>query len=181
MGVAHFNGVGDGANCLFFQRSSTSVPELSTTDNPIVADRTVAITSLVIDANSELPEIQRHQAELLLLEGDFAAANAAATASLAGARDLGMTLEEGMTLRVLGTAQTRMGANADAAASFAASVALLDERSPYDAARTRLAWARMLLATGATAEAETQLVRAHAWLHKLGAQREMNELLHLLT
>ncbi|MCB0158242.1 MAG: CHAT domain-containing protein [Caldilineaceae bacterium] len=134
-----------------------------------------------IDANSELPEIQRHQAELLLLEGDFAAANAAATASLAGARDLGMTLEEGMTLRVLGTAQTRMGANADAAASFAASVALLDERSPYDAARTRLAWARMLLATGATAEAETQLVRAHAWLHKLGAQREMNELLHLLT
>ncbi len=111
-----------------------------------------------MDAGDQLAEIERNRAALRLAEGQPEAALAAVERSLAWAAAAEVPPEEGMTRRVQGEALAALGRVDEACVAFEASLTLLDGCDSYEAARTRLAWGRALLAQ-APSPAGVELVR----------------------
>lgn len=97
-----------------------------------------------MDAGDQLAEIERNWAQVRLAEGQPEAALEAVERSLAWARAAEVPPEEGMTQRVQGEALAALGRLDEACAAFEASVALLDGCDAYEAARARVAWAKVL-------------------------------------
>jgi tetratricopeptide (TPR) repeat protein/predicted Ser/Thr protein kinase len=95
-----------------------------------------------IEAFDQLPEIQRGWATLLLARGAVAESLGRAERAAAEAEGLGLDIEHGTALRSCGEALAAAGRHDEAERAFAASVTALNERDPYEAARTRLAWGR---------------------------------------
>lgn len=120
----------------------------------------------------QLPEILRGQALVQLHQGSPAAALELAAQSYAVACELTDPLEEGKSLRVLGQVYLGAGQVEEAREHFAASLEQLDGREPYEAARTKLAWAT-LQASAEPASAISTADGARATFAQFGAQREL--------
>ncbi len=97
-------------------------------------------------AAEPVPDLHRLRAELRLAQGQDGAALAAARQAVEAARAVG--LFEGTAMRALAEAQWANGNREAAEASYELSLARLDGRNPYEAARTRLSWGRRLAAGG---------------------------------
>ena len=83
---------------------------------------------------------------------------------------------EGVSLRVLGQAQIANGQPDLAMASFEQSLALLADRDPYEAARTKMEWGACLRLSGDATQAErgtALLSEARDAFQRLGARGEL--------
>jgi tetratricopeptide (TPR) repeat protein len=120
-----------------------------------------------------LPRIYYRWAEAHLLSGEAETALHDAERSVSLAQEMGMTQEEGMSRRVLGQALLAGDQPEKAAAAFERSLALLADRDPYEAARTRMQWGLALI-SGEDAERGRELLEeARATFEKLGARRDL--------
>jgi ATP/maltotriose-dependent transcriptional regulator MalT len=82
--------------------------------------------------------------------------------------------EEGKSRRVLGMVLAARHEHAQAYEALQRSLALLDADYPYEAARTRAAWAQILLVAGGDEQHATTLLQAaRATFARLGAQRDL--------
>lgn len=128
----------------------------------------------------QLPEIARGWARLRLVTGEPGAALEQATRAVETARELEDPIAEGAGLRELARCRNALGEHEAALAAFAASLGLLDERDPYEAACTRVVWAEALAALGEAAQARPLLRAALAELGRLGAQYDHDRASQLL-
>jgi serine/threonine protein kinase/tetratricopeptide (TPR) repeat protein len=121
------------------------------------------------------PELYRNLALVRLARGQAAEALEHLQRSLEVARESKADYEEGMSLRALGQVQHAQGQREAALASFEQSVALLADRSPYEAARTKLVWGLSLRAAErGEAERRTALLReARETFQQLDAKRDL--------
>ncbi len=129
------------------------------------------------------PEIARGWSLVKLARGDTAGATEAVDRSLALAQELGLDAEEGRSLRVRGqvlaaTAGPKSVAADELAETFGRSAELLAAEEPYEAARTKLAWAEALMAappdgdTNTVQRAEGLAREARLAFKALGARRD---------
>ena len=65
--------------------------------------------------------------------------------------------------------------NARSHSPFEQSLRVLDDRDPYEAARTQMEWARSLRASGQLEPSSALLQAARATFERLGAQRDLAE------
>lgn len=162
---------------------------------PLVAE--AGQVAEAIGSRAQLAEIDRLRALQCLASGDVAKARERIERSLALARELGREDEEGRSLCVLGQVLAARGESAewaDAAfagseslpargdrranggdllavdAAFERSVKLLAEEELYEAARCRLAWARVLAGRGDSTRATTLAREARLAFRGLGAR-----------
>ena len=120
-----------------------------------------------------LPEIYRSQALLRLERGDLAEALSYANLALEQARHAQSDIDEGIGLRVLGQVQLASSHLLDALASFEQSLKLLENRDPYEAARTKMVWGECLLYGPEPGNGERLLREAQEAFQRLGV-KEMN-------
>lgn len=121
-----------------------------------------------------LPEIYRNWALLHLEQGDHDTARNCAESCVALARELESDTDEGIGLRVLGTVKLALQQREGALACFEQSLALLEDRDPYEAARTQMAWGECLLAGPERPRGLELLQKAESTFARLGAQRELD-------
>lgn len=131
--------------------------------------------ALEMARKDQLREIQASWALVHLAQGEPQAALDYAQRSVALAHDLAMGLEEGSSRRVLGQALSAHGQYEAALAAFEQSLALLADRDPYEAARTRLEWGRALVAHGEGDRGLALLQAARTVFETLGARRDLAE------
>jgi tetratricopeptide (TPR) repeat protein len=131
--------------------------------------------ALATRIQGHLPEIYRRRGQIKLAAGDAAGALNAIAQSLAEAADT--PLEHGISLRVQGRALAASGEPQAAGEAFARSLEQLAGVDPYEAARTRLAWARLRLASGDEQGAQVLFDVAAEVFARLGAQRDLEETL----
>jgi tRNA A-37 threonylcarbamoyl transferase component Bud32 len=143
-------------------------------------DRAQALAD-TIDARSQQPELLRCRAELELARGAAEMAREYAERSIALAGELQTDLEAGPSLRVLALALLHLGQRQPALDAFARSLALLDGKDPYEAARTRLAWGAALLEGGDHAPGAELISQARAEFARLGARADQAAAESLLT
>jgi len=120
-----------------------------------------------------LPEIYRTWALLHLVQGDNEAARTCAETSVALARELESGTDEGIGLRVLGKVKLALQQLEGALACFEQSLAQLEGRDPYEAARTQMAWGECLLNGPERSRGLELLQKAEATFTQLGAQRDL--------
>lgn len=125
---------------------------------------------------SLLPEACRRLAEIRLAQGQIAEAQASIERSLAAARALALTSEEGASLRVQGEIFTTVGQPTAAAESLAQSLALLADQSPYEAARTQVALSAHLRMQGDIEQADILRQQAASTFARLGAMADLAQL-----
>jgi len=121
-----------------------------------------------------LPEINRTWALLHLEQGDIEAARTRAETSVSLARDLESDTDEGIGMRVLGKVKLALQQHDGALASFEGSLAQLEDRDPYEAARTQTAWGECLLDGPERPRGLELLQKAEAAFAQLGAQRDLD-------
>jgi tetratricopeptide (TPR) repeat protein len=127
-----------------------------------------------------LPEIYRNWALLHLKQGDNAAALTCAENCVALAKELESDTDEGIGLRVLGMVKLALQQCEGALVYFEQSLAQLEGRDPYEAARTQAAWGECLL-NGPDRRRGLELLQlAESTFAQLGAQRDL-ELLKTLA
>ena len=119
-----------------------------------------------------LPQILRLQALVFLMNDQLPAALDHANQSVALARQVESDVDEGVGLRVRGQAQRALCAWADAADSFNHSLKILENRDPYEAARTRFYWGQMMMVTGERAGSLALLRQASDEFKRLEARRD---------
>jgi tetratricopeptide (TPR) repeat protein len=129
--------------------------------------------ALELNIKHQLPEIYRSWSQLKLARGAAEAAIADAERALSIARELADPIAEGMSLRALGQALQVADRSAAAADAFAQSLALLDGRDTYEAARTQVQWARALAPGAGRAQSAALLRSARATFEQLGAQHDL--------
>lgn len=117
----------------------------------------------------------------LLAEGQLSAAQPGTAAetierALTLARDLALDREEGICLGILGQIRLAQGRQEAALTAFEQSLTLLTDRDPYEAARTKAAWGRALLAGGLSDRGLALLKEAQATFKVLGAQRDLAQI-----
>jgi len=123
-----------------------------------------------------LPELYYNWALVRLRQGRAPEASAYAEQALALAREMKAGVYEGVSLRVLGQAQIANGQPDLAMASFEQSLALLADRDPYEAARTKMEWGACLRLSGDATQAErgtALLSEARDAFQRLGARGEL--------
>ena len=121
-----------------------------------------------IENQDQLIEIDQRRARLCLLCDDVAAAQSWAQRAVEIADRLGMTLEKGVSLRVLG--EVLLAADeCDAALAALEQSAALTVSDPYEAACVQRAWSRALRAANPD-RAEELLRAARSTFERLGAQ-----------
>ena len=126
-----------------------------------------------MDTRDVLPEIYDGWTHVYLARGQPQTALAYAEQSVNLARDLGLALEEGKSLRVLGQAQLANDQPEAAVAAFEQSLSILTEQDPYEAARTKAQWGHCLV-SGRDAERGIILLQeARATFEVLGARRDL--------
>jgi ATP/maltotriose-dependent transcriptional regulator MalT len=124
-----------------------------------------------------------------VLRADLALARGQAEEALREARravDLARSLGEdgtalGMSLRLLGQALAASAQHRQALARFEESLAALDGKDSYEAARTRMQWGRALREAGDAARGGELLRQALASFQALGARREIEAVEALLA
>ncbi len=126
-----------------------------------------------VGASDQLPEIARTWALIRLAEGELDAAAEQAALAVALAEAQAQPIGLGVSQRVLGQVRAAQGQVAAARDAFAQSLAILAERDPYEAARTRMQWGQLLvggldLTTGAQLLAE-----ARTTFRQLGAHHDL--------
>jgi tetratricopeptide (TPR) repeat protein len=126
-----------------------------------------------LDTKYQLPEIYYEWAQIRLARGVRAMALENAERSVQLARDLHSDLNEGIGLRILGQTLLADHRRADALAALAQSLALLEGRDPYEAARTKTQWGAILRAGGDVNRGAALLHEARATFETLGARREL--------
>ncbi len=137
--------------------------------------------ALEMDAKDQLPEIYRGWAQVRRAEEQLQEALGYAERSVNLARGLGLDLEEGMSLRVLGQALLASGQHQPALAAFEQSLSLLADRDPHEAARTKTQWGLALVPGGEADQGTTLLQEARSTFQRLGAKRDLaavDEVLH---
>lgn len=121
-----------------------------------------------------LPELQRHLAEAALASGDLIDAEHQAQQALQLADELTMRSEAGNALRVLGEISSAQRRWAEAEQQLRASLAILDSTDDaYEAARTRLALARVILNLVQREEARSVLDQCLEVFTRLNAQLDL--------
>jgi len=128
-----------------------------------------------IGTKYQLPEIYRGWALVHLAQGQVQAAIDLAERSIDLARELDLDIDEDMSLRVLGQALHANGQQEQAVAAFEKSLSILADRDPYEAARTKVEWARCLNSTGNTEQGTPLFQAARATFEQLGARCELAE------
>jgi tetratricopeptide (TPR) repeat protein len=114
-------------------------------------------------------------ARLAAARGDLAAARHHAERSRALARELASAIDGAVATRILAQLAARTGDHAAARALIDEAVAAAAAADAFEAARTRAARARILLAAG-DAGADAAMADARAELTRLGAKRELEVL-----
>lgn len=122
---------------------------------------------------SLLPEACRRLAEIRLAQGRIAEAQACIERSLAAARALALTSEEGASQRVQGEIFSAAGQPTAAAESLAQGLALLADQSPYEAARTQVALSAHLRMQDDIDQANSLHQQAAATFARLGAMADL--------
>ena len=128
-----------------------------------------------------LPEIYRTHALAHLDQGNLDEALGYANLALEQARGAQSNVDEGIGLRVLGQVQVANGKMQEALASFEQSLKLLENRDPYEAARTQMTWGECLLYGAESQKGERLLREAKAVLQRLGAKEELDAMKKLST
>jgi tetratricopeptide (TPR) repeat protein len=126
-----------------------------------------------MDEQEDLPGIYRGWAHRYLSVGECQGAFHYAEKAVDMARELRMSLEEGSSRRVLGQALLANNQPQAALEAFSQSLALLEHRDPYEAARTQAEWGHALLPGPETERGITLLQEARATFERLGAQRDL--------
>lgn len=117
-----------------------------------------------------LPETYASLALLALGQDQPDEALAQAEHSVVSAQQLAATVEEGKGLRVKGQALARLGRPHEAAAALEASLALLADADPYEAAQTQRCLAQLSESTGEHARSLGLLNQADAAFRQLGLE-----------
>lgn len=128
-----------------------------------------------LDSQYQEPEIQRSWALLHLQRGRWDPAYERAARAVTLAHELEEPIAEGVSLRVLGLVLGSHDAHA-AAAHFARSLELLAGQDPYETARTRATWGRLLLDQGDTTGAKALIEAARTTFARLGARADLEGL-----
>lgn len=131
--------------------------------------RTAEALSYQFNIKSQLPEIYRGWAHIHLVRSQSYRAQDAARRALSTAEDLGSDIEKGVGLRVLGMTLAAAGQQSSALAIFDQSLALLQQRDPYEAARTQVQWGCVLLTAKQDKLALPLLHKAQETFTHLGA------------
>jgi tetratricopeptide (TPR) repeat protein len=129
----------------------------------------------------QLPETYRYWALVRLAQGQPTEAMACAEQSVSLAREFQSYNDEGTGLRVLGQMQWANGQREAALASFEKSLQVLGDRDPYEAARTKVEWAKCLKSNGDAEQSATLSQVAQSAFRKLGARRDLANLEKGLT
>jgi tetratricopeptide (TPR) repeat protein len=155
-----------------------SLGEWTTAESYLQESEQVA---LELDITNQLPEVYYLRAQVRLAQRQPQVALADVERALNLARDVGLDREEGISLGILGQVLLAGGQPEPALAAFEQSQALLADRDPYEAARTRLAWGRYLAAGPDPVQGTALLQAARTAFEQLGARRELavvEQLLH---
>lgn len=129
--------------------------------------------ALELNSKYQLPEVYRGWARLQLANGQPGAAMKNAERSVNLARELGLQLEEGISLRILGLAMLADNQIELAVAALEDSLSLLADQDPYEAARTKMEWGRYLNSDTSTDRGRTLLQQAQVTFRELGARRDL--------
>ncbi|MFW9894021.1 MAG: tetratricopeptide repeat protein, partial [Candidatus Thorarchaeota archaeon] len=128
--------------------------------------------ALEMDSKYQLPEIYRGWARVQLANGQSGGALVNAERAVSLARDLGMDLEEGVGLRVLGQTLIANGQANPGVGALKQSLALLAD-DPYEVARSKTEWGRYLLSDTDWEYGETLLQEARTTFQELSAKRDL--------
>jgi hypothetical protein len=120
-----------------------------------------------------LSAIYTAYAELELAGNDTRLARCYAEKALELAQELGEDLEQGIALRTLGDVLLAEHESAPACEAFDQSHTLLHDKDPYEAARTKVRWGRMLLSGAQADQGWTLLEEAHTIFQTLGASTDL--------
>lgn len=134
-----------------------------------------------IGTKYQLPEIYRGCAQVRFAQGQMQAAMDYAERSIALARELDLDIDEGMSLRVLGLALHANRQQEQTVVAFEKGLSILAERDPYEAARTKVEWAKCFKAMGDTERGLALMREAQATFRKLGARRDLADVERLLS
>ncbi len=126
--------------------------------------------AIAIENQDQRIEIDQRRARLSVLRHDLSAAHSWAQRAVEQADRLGMKLEQGVSLRVLGDVLLAAGEREAALAAWEQSAALT-AGDPYEAACTQREWGRALRAA-APDRAEELLQAARSTFERLGARRD---------
>jgi tetratricopeptide (TPR) repeat protein len=131
-----------------------------------------------VNATWLIPEIHRVSAQRHLALGDDEDALHDAEESLAAAEELGVPSFIGVAHRVLGLVKARSDQDVDAAEEhFLTSLAVFEmQADEHELAKTRAAYAELLLARGRSADAEAQLDAAADVFRRSGARGRLDRL-----
>ena len=126
--------------------------------------------AIAIENQDQRIEIDQRRARLSALRQDWSAAQNWAQRAVEQAERLGLKLEQGVSLRVLGEVQLAAGEREAALAALEQSAALTAS-DPYEAARTQREWGYALRAADPD-RAEELLRAARSTFDRLGAKRD---------
>ncbi len=129
--------------------------------------------ALQMESQNELVNIYRTWSQWHLLKKDLVCALDYGEKAHHLACELTMPLEEGLGLRALGCALLANAQTDAALDAFAQSWALLEDKDPYEAARTQHQWGLALHASGDMDESARLLESARATFERLGAKRDL--------
>ncbi|MEM7332826.1 MAG: protein kinase [Chloroflexota bacterium] len=126
------------------------------------------------------PSYFRLKAKAAWLKESLDEALAFAKEGLEIASNDSFVLEEGMCWRIIGRIQ-QSNKSAQAREAFEKSITLLDGQSPYEFAKTQLAFAKFLLTVNEPLNAKDYLQNAKEAFSRLSASRELKETLDILS
>ncbi len=131
--------------------------------------------TLEIDARTQLPEIYRNWARVMLARGDSVRAHSYVSQSLELAQAMHLDIDEGVALRIHGQALLASGQRAEAMSAFERSLALLEGNDPIEAASTRAACGQALLGSE-PARGRALVEEARAAFEGMGVRHEAETL-----
>jgi ATP/maltotriose-dependent transcriptional regulator MalT len=125
-----------------------------------------------MDSKFQLPEIYRGRARVQLSNGQTGEALVDAERSVGLARELGLDMEEGMGLRVLGQVLIASGQIEPGVGALEQSLALLAD-DPYEVARSKMEWGNYLVFDTEKEFGKSLLDEARTTFEELAAKRDL--------
>jgi serine/threonine protein kinase/tetratricopeptide (TPR) repeat protein len=135
--------------------------------------------ALELDSKYQLPEIYRGWARVQLANGQPGAALMNAERSVNMARDLGLELEEGISLRILGQTLIASDQTVPGVGALEQSLSLVSE-DVYEVARTKTEWGRYLVSDTDVDLGKSMLQQARDTFEELGAKRDLEVVTEIL-
>jgi serine/threonine protein kinase/ATP/maltotriose-dependent transcriptional regulator MalT len=136
--------------------------------------------ALELDSKYQLPEVYRGWARVQLANGQPGAALMNAERSVNMARDLGLGLEEGVSLRILGQVLIASEQATPGMGALEQSLSLLTDDA-YEAARTKTEWGRHLISDTDVDLGKSLLNEARETFQELGAKRDLDLVTEILV